>query len=185
MTLPLTRNTTYVALQQVLSADLNALQDGVIASGGAQTIFQQHAQPEFDQTAVAPYWGRIGAAGTWKQTTGTAANGRLYFGLELPAGSIVSNARLVWFPANNADAWTCGLYAITYDSATPLYPVPGSTKANFGLTPGASVIRADDLTPASPYTVGASEVMELQVFVGANNLHEIIGVLWTVDQMYT
>lgn len=109
MTLPDTRNTTYAALSQVLSADINDIQDKIIdGSHGEQTLFI----PACDFIAV-PGSEPSYFVQAWSSLDTGASSVRL--ALRLPVGAVLTGAIFYFFTADTEQATVS---IIEYDDIT-------------------------------------------------------------------
>lgn len=108
MTLPLTRNTTYAALSQVKSADLNAIQDCIV-SGKHGTKTEVIPLIGITQTAVAP-----------TNTISLTNPNFVVIPFRIPVGSRITAIRVGCIDsATGPTKLQCALYDISLGGASP------------------------------------------------------------------
>lgn len=168
MALPTSRNTTYAALSQVKSVDLNAIQDAIV----------EHKRPSVPRS-MSPYGGMV-TAGTWtfsaNHITSGGAGAEFRASLFLEAGDRITAFQFAAFGDGAADA-TYQVNLATADMATNTTHVAPTNDDNRAAAWGV-------VAPAfTPYTAPAGGAV-LTFVISANAAGYSVGTIsWTIDRL--
>jgi hypothetical protein len=177
MALPFSRNTTYGVGSQIRSADLNELQDAVVAGKNGALIGSDSALKAFIQSGFA--FADVG--GNPILQLAASASGGVYFAIPLRVGDRLSAVRVICQHSGGvANQITAALVRQT--------AVSGNASAtNTVLVSATGIVATTNLqtitlTPGSPETIAAEETVIVQIN-GANSAgtKSLFRIEWSYD----
>ena len=172
MSLPASRNTTYAPGSEVLSADLNDIQDQIIDLAAPTLIIPPPA-------GRSSTWTESPSGANWTSADGSGTH-QLNFFFHLPVGYRIVSVNFVVKDAAATSKVNCNL-----QKTTPTLGGTGSTSATIVsnvASDGSGNWQVVTCTPASPETIAQGTLYQGQVItngvgVGTRTVHHLYVVL--------